>query len=77
MIRRKMADEVDPDGRQMVAMSFNRLEPGNYFAFHESGHVIYRKNGRDTADRGITTVHVPSEQRVLALVDAISIKNNS
>jgi hypothetical protein len=65
MIRRKMAG-VDPDGRQMVAVSFNRLEPGNYFAFHESGQVIYRKNGRDTADN--PTVHVPPEQRVPALV---------
>jgi len=76
MIRRKKAG-VETDGRQMVAVSFNHLEPGDYFAFHESGHVIYRKNGRDSADRGITTVHVPSEMRVLALVDAISIKNNS
>ena len=75
MIRRKMAG-VDPDGRQMVAVSFNRLEPGNYFAFHESGHVIYRKNGRGTAERGITSVHVPPEQRVLALVDAMSTRNN-
>ena len=75
MIRRKMAG-VDPDGRQMVAVSFDRLEPGNYFAFHESGQVIYRKNGRGTGDRGITTVHVPPEQRVLALVDALSIRNN-
>ena len=75
MIRRKTAG-VDPDGRQMVAVSFDRLEPGNYFAFHENGQVIYRKNGRGTADRGVTTVHVPPEQRVLALVDAMSIRNN-
>jgi hypothetical protein len=73
---RKAAARVDADGRQLLAVTFDRLEPGHYFAFHESGHVMYRKNGRGTADRGITTVTVSPEHRVHALGDATSMMNN-
>ena len=75
MVRKKTAG-VDPDGRQLLAVRFDRLEPGYYFAFHESGQVMYRKNGRGTADRGITTVHVSPEQLVHALGDVMGIRNN-
>ena len=73
---RKPTTGLDPHGRQLLTVKFDLLEQGRDFAFHESGQVVYRKNGRGTAVRGLTTVHVPPEQRVYALGDALSITNN-
>ena len=75
MVRKPTAG-LDPGGRQLITVRFDLLEPGRHFAFHESGQVMYCKNGRGTADRGITTVRVSPEQRVHALGEALSIRNN-
>jgi hypothetical protein len=42
MLRKKTAG-VHSDGRQLLAVRFDRLEPDNYFAFHASGQAMYGK----------------------------------
>ena len=64
---RKPTGWLDANGQQLLAASFERLEVGRHFSFHESGQVMYRKNSPDTADRGLTTIHVAPKDRVHTL----------